>query len=101
MFDLIREVWRDGPVEKLLLALVALLVLLLPATLYGVAQEQKEWERFYATHNCKKVGHMRGDVQTGIGFGVTTSGNTGTVITTTVTPDQIGYACDDGVTYWR
>lgn len=101
MFGIMSDMWDDGVIGKLLLALIVLCVISIPFGIYTPIQEQKEWEKFYVEHNCKKVGHMRGDTQIGTGVGVTANGNVGTVITTTSTPDKDGYACDDGVTYWR
>jgi hypothetical protein len=75
-------------------------VLLIPAVIYGSIQEAKEWDSFAVAHSCKKVGHIKGDVQTGVGFGMTAGGNMGIVVTTS-TPDKNGWICDDGITYWR
>lgn len=99
--ELLHDMWNDGWVGRLILALIVFLVLLIPAVIYGSIQEAKEWEAFSVANNCKKVGHMKGDVQTGVGFGMTASGQMGTVITTSSTPDKHGWLCDDGVTYWR
>lgn len=99
--ELLRDMWDDGWMGRLLLALIVFLVLLIPAAIYGSIQEAKEWEAFSVAHNCKKVGHIKGDVQTGVGFGMTANGQVGTVITTSSTPDKNGWLCDDGVTYWR
>jgi hypothetical protein len=101
MFDFIRDLFEDGAFGKIILALIVLFIILIPIGIYDSIQEQKEWYKFYVDHNCKKVGHIRGDTQMATGFGVTANGNVGTVITTTSTPDKNGYACDDGVTYWR
>lgn len=63
--------------------------------------EQKEWEKFSASNNCKVVGRTSGSVQTGIGYGITSSGKFGTAMTTISTPSKTGYLCADGITYWR
>jgi hypothetical protein len=43
----------------------------------GGVLEEREWVQFAATHDCAKVGEMKGN------------------------PDRIGWRCNDGVTYWR
>jgi len=62
-----------------------------------VVHDQREWDRFATAHHCKVVGHMDGSVAPS--FGVSASGNA--TVGTVVIPDKTGYACDDGVTYWR
>ncbi len=57
--------------------------------------------QFAATHDCVKVGQMKGNSVTGVGYGMTANGTMGTVVTTTVEPEKIGWRCNDGVTYWR
>ncbi len=64
-------------------------------------KEAEKWILFSKENNCKKIGHMKGGVNTGIGFGAASSGQFGTIVTTNVEPDKTGYKCDDGVTYWR
>jgi hypothetical protein len=101
MFEIIRDMWEDGIVGKLTVGLMIFLILLIPASIASRIKEQKEWGQFAVTHNCKKVGHIKGHTSIGSGVGVTANGRVGTVMTTTTAPDKNGFACDDGVTYWR
>lgn len=100
MKELIIDMWQDG-VGKLLLAVIAVLLLMIPLAIYGTIQEEKKWQAFKVANNCKIVGHEKGHTSTGIGFGMMPNGQMGTVMTTSSTPDKTGWACDDGVTYWR
>jgi hypothetical protein len=88
-------------IGRSLLLLFAALFLSIPAAIYFDILDQKEWDKFYAGHDCKIVGHVKGGVLIGNGIGVTYGGKVGSVITTTIEPDKNGYACNDGVTYWR
>lgn len=99
--ELLRDMWNDGWPGKLLLALIVFLLLLIPAVIYGTIQEAKQWDAFSVAHSCKKVGHVTGSVQTGVGYGIAGNGQFGAVVTTSSTPDKTGWLCDDGVTYWR
>lgn len=85
-------------IEKLLAALVVVSLLLLIVVIF---YEEKRWTEFSAANNCKKVAQMTGDVQVGVGYGMTSGGQFGTLITTSTTPPKTGWLCDDGVTYWR
>ena len=101
MVDMLRDMWDDGWVYRSILALLLLVVALIPLGIWAAVEEQKEWEAFSVAHECKVVGRMRGSTQTGVGYGMTSNGKFGTVVTTTSTPDKTGYLCNDGVTYWR
>ncbi|EKS4072488.1 hypothetical protein QB142_004531 [Salmonella enterica] len=57
-----------------------------------------EWEVFKAAHNCKVVGKNEGHRNGGVG--ITSSGSVA-FIAGNRSPDQTGYLCDDGVTYWK
>lgn len=98
MVDMLRDIWNDGWVGRSILVLPILMVALI---IWAAVEEQKEWEAFSATHECKVVGRMSGSTQTGVGYGVTANGRFGTVVTTTSTPSKTGYLCNDGVMYWR
>lgn len=99
--EMIKEMWDDGWLGRLMIALLVFMVLLIPAVIYGSIKEAEEWAAFSVAHACKKVGHISGISQTGVGFGMTASGQMGTVVTTSSTPSKTGWLCDDGVTYWR
>jgi hypothetical protein len=62
----------------------------------GAALSGAEWEKFKVAHECKIVGQTSADV--GLGFNSAPNGGGTTVI---VTPGKTGWACNDGVTYWR
>lgn len=64
---------------------------------YVAYQEQKQWQEFARTHDCRVVGKVA--PSTSFGVGISSSGST-TVVPIT-TPEKTGYACDDGATYWR
>lgn len=100
MLDELKHMMSDWTGRFLLLLLV-LLVLSIPATIYASIQDQKRWQAFAQAHNCKVVAKEQGHTSTGVGYGVTASGNTGTVVTTTHTPGKTAWLCDDGITYWR
>lgn len=101
MREMIKDMWDEGWLGRLLFALIILTVLLIPLSIWAVVEEGRQWETFSVTHECKVVGQMSGSTQSGVGFGVAANGQVGTVITTTSTPSKTGYLCNDGVTYWR
>lgn len=80
----------------LMFVLGAFLVLFL---VLAAVEDQREWETFAATHECRVVGQMRGS--TGTGVGPIIGGSGGVAVTSTYIPGKTGYACNDGVTYWR
>lgn len=82
---------------RFLLALIALFLILIPVTLWLDHNDQIAWDKFYIDHKCKVVGRTSASV--GVGYGLTATGQFGTVMTTT--PGRIGYLCDDEITYWR
>lgn len=59
-------------------------------------EEEKRWRVFAEQHSCKVVGKKESQSLTTVTF---TDGKTG--VGSTYIPPQVGYACDDGVTYWR
>lgn len=59
--------------------------------------EEKEWKAFMVSHECKKVGEIAPSTSTG--FGVSNNGSVSFVPISN--PGKNGYACNDGVTYWR
>lgn len=81
--------------------LIILLVLSIPTVIYLTFLESQNWEIFAEEHECQVIGQITGSINTGTGIGVTTTGDIGTVITTSYTPAKTGYLCNDGVTYWR
>ncbi|HBV1819871.1 TPA: hypothetical protein MDQ74_001720 [Klebsiella pneumoniae] len=59
-------------------------------------QKEQEW-RDWATEHCKVIEKREGATTTGVG--VSLKGQAGVYIGGE--PDQTGYLCDDGVTYWK
>ena len=100
MFDDIHDLLSDWG-GRLILTLLLVCISLLPLSIWTAVQKSRQWEEFSKTHNCRRTGEMKGAVQTGIGYGVTSNGTMGTIVTTTVEPDKTGWLCDDGITYWR
>ena len=62
---------------------------------------EQRWRIFAAKHHCKVVGRRSGDIAPNVGISVDANGKVASVITTIIEPDETGYLCDDGVTYWR
>lgn len=67
--------------------------------------EQREWDAFAASHECRIVERAQGTttVSTGFGTAVGSNGNVAVVPVTAVSsaPARAAYLCNDGVTYWR
>lgn len=98
---LIKELWDEGWPGRTILTLSFLVVLLVSSMIYGLIKEDEAWAAFSVAHSCKKVGEVKDSIQTGVGIGMTASGQMGTVVTTSSTPSKTGWLCDDGITYWR
>ena len=62
-----------------------------------VVWESKSWADFKHRHNCKVVSKTSGSLTNT--FAVTPNGNIVSGVATT--PGKAGWACDDGVTYYR
>lgn len=101
MIDAITDMWDDGWAGRILLILMLFIIALIPIAIYGSIKEAEQWEAFRVEHNCKIVGKERGHTSTGIAPIVGRSGNGGVGIVITTEPDKTGWACDDGITYWR
>jgi len=78
--------------EKLLIVAI---VLTLGALIWVSIVEQREWDAFAASHQCKVVGKI--DSSTGVGPVIGQNGG----VTVVTIPGKTGYLCSDGVTYWR
>ncbi|ENC9861417.1 hypothetical protein ABLG29_004811 [Klebsiella variicola] len=59
-------------------------------------QKEQEW-RDWATEHCKVIEKREGATTSGVG--VSLKGQAGVFIGGE--PDQTGYLCDDGITYWK
>lgn len=78
--------------------LIIATVAIFSCLIYASLEEQKQWDEFAITHECKVVGKTTAEISTSIGV-VAGSGNA--VIVTNTTPSKTGYLCNDGITYWR
>ncbi|HFN6047033.1 TPA: hypothetical protein ACHFQZ_004544 [Klebsiella pneumoniae] len=76
----------------LLCGVMSVLVVLILAS----DQKEQDWRDFAAEH-CKVIEKREGATTTGVG--VSLKGQAGVFIGGE--PDQTGYLCDDGVTYWK
>lgn len=86
--------WED---YKELIIGVAVIVAILAVSFYFFYQDEKAWQQFAATHDCKVVGKVSSSTAPGGGFD-----SKGNYLPTTITiPAKTGYLCNDGVTYWR
>ena len=95
--DTVEDVIDGGPGLWLLLVLMICMPVLLFFMIRVALEEQAEWEKFKVEHQCKIVGRMSGDVFNTVGV----TGNGQVAIGIGTTSSKTGYACDDGVTYWR
>ena len=78
------------------LALFGGAALLVGVSIYFGIQEQKAWDEFAKTHECKLVGHQNGYTTFGTGFA-----NGKTVTVSQYHPSRNTYHCNDGVDYTR
>jgi hypothetical protein len=101
IWDQIRWMWSDDAEGKIIVLLVLSLPILVGLAIYAGHREAEQWAAFSAANNCRVVERTRATTETGIGHGLTPSGNMGFVVTTSTTPARAGYLCDDGVVYWR
>jgi hypothetical protein len=93
--------WVGRAVLTSMAATVGVLVLAVLLAIHFARERERQWTFFAEAHDCKVVGKMAGDVTTGVGLTASPAGQVGTVSTVDVTPGKTGYACNDGVTYWR
>ena len=100
MLDDFRDMLKETE-GRILLAMALAAIAMIAFGVAGAIEKEKQWQRFAADHDCVKVEQIRGNVSTGVGYGMTTNGEMATVVTTTVEPDKTGWRCNDGVTYWR
>lgn len=72
---------------------IILCIVILGFSVWAIEADNANFRAFAKEHNCKVVGKVKGGIATGIGSNGT--------LTTFVEDDKTGYACDDGITYWR
>lgn len=85
----------DWDWPEFLIGTLIVLIALIPLMIWAAVVEGRQWEEFKVKHNCKVVGYMKADT----GIGPATGGNGG--VTVVVIPGKTGWACDNGLTYWR
>ena len=96
----LKDFFEDETYQLLLLLIVVFVAFL--ALLIRVNDvEENKWAAFAHEHDCKVVGRISSNTSTGLGVGMMQNGQFGTMLTTVTTPAKTGYACNDGVTYWR
>lgn len=62
-----------------------------------VRADEAAWKAWAREHECRVVGRERASVASTTGVN-----SAGAVVSgVTVVPGRTGYACNDGVTYWR
>jgi hypothetical protein len=83
----------DVAYDNLLPIIITGTVLAIAALVYYSVQEEKEWDAFAATHECKVVAKDEGSW----GYGVTSNGKMGSVFM----PGKTTFRCNDGVDYTR
>ncbi|EJD3148832.1 hypothetical protein M1V18_004405 [Salmonella enterica] len=64
------------------------------------ANEKAEWKE-WASEHCTIVEKREGSTSLGTGVGIGLNGKVGVGLFSSSEPDQTGYKCDDGVTYWK
>ncbi len=77
----------------LIAAMVGLMVLMVAAA----DADAKSWNAFKAAHDCKVVAKISGEVFNTIGVGA----NGQVAVGVGTTADKTGWACNDGITYYR
>lgn len=60
-------------------------------------EEAKRWEAFKIAHQCRKVSYERATSHPVTTFGANGQAQFGVV----TTPGKTGWACNDGITYYR
>lgn len=96
---MIRDMWNDGWVGRLILGGIALLPAFLIVAVWGLVLEQREWERFKDAHNCRVVGKTF--PTTTITIAPIIGRDPSVAVGVSTTSGKTGWLCDDGVTYWR
>jgi hypothetical protein len=79
------------------LAIFSTLAALIGVAIYIEIKEEKEWQQFKVAHKCRVVAKISGDTFNTLSMD--SKGNP--VVGIATTPDKTGWACDDGITYYR
>ena len=73
------------------------MVVIMALAIAGVYFKMKRWSAFAKEHDCQIVGKMAGDVLPNVGFNPQ-----GTpVVGVTIESNEVGWKCNDGMTYRR
>lgn len=95
------ENWRSLWILWFLSVLVVLLAVLAWVDFIESAEEKQRWQLFKEEHNCKITEHKKGQLSDDIVPMIGPDGDVTVAVVARKTPDQVGWLCDDGVTYWR
>ena len=83
----------DKVMDNYYVVLGGIVVTLVPTAIYLSVQEQKAWNEFAKTHECKLIAHQSGYTA----YGYSTSGKYGSYWV----PSRDTYHCNDGIDYTR
>lgn len=78
-------------------AIALVFALMMVGLVAAAIHESNKWEAFKVAHNCRIVGKMSGDVFNTFGVGANGQLSVGIGATS----GKTGWACDDGMTYWK
>ncbi len=91
----------DREIKGFVIAFLIAMVPMCGVMFWASEKERAAWEAFKISQNCKVIAKARGSTGTGVTTTVGPNGSIGVGQTVVSTPDQTGWLCDDGVTYWR
>lgn len=92
--DYVRDIYdSDHSMTLIVAACIAVGVLMMSL----VVIDQRDWQRFSVENRCRLVAHISGSTFNTVGI----SSNGQAVVGVGSTSDKNGYACDDGITYYR
>ena len=77
--------------------LIAIIVGLCTIVVVVAHNQSQQWDAFKVEHKCVAVAHIDGTVFNTVGV----DAKGGMVVGIGSTPSKTGWACDDGVTYYR
>lgn len=80
---------------------IAICALLLVTAFYLEHKQSEEWEEFKVANECRIVAKREGEVHTQIGPSINANGNLQTTVLVGSSSSQVGWECNDGITYWK
>jgi len=101
MSGLIKDMWNEGWLGITLLAMIIMLAILIPLSIYVSTEESKSWDEFKEMHSCNMTSATHGYTTTGTGIWIIANGQVGTVMVPNYISGKEGWLCDDGITYFR